>query len=213
MKRIDQKTVLNVGCGPKRENALHAAFRGGGWREVRLDVDPGTAPDILADVVDMGAAVADGSFDAVWSSHNVEHLFAHEAPRAFAEFRRVLRSDGFALVTCPDLGAIARMIVAGRFGETIYQSPAGPIGLVDMLFGHSKSIESGCERMAHRTGFTAEALGQGLVEAGFAEVWVAHGARYDLWAAALAEEARAGEVRQCLARGGLDLRAMARQAA
>ena len=213
MRLRDEKRVLNVGCGPRRDNALHPTFRGDGWRETRLDIDASAAPDIVADVVDMRAAVADASYDAIWSSHNIEHLYAHEAPKAFAEFRRVLRPDGFALITCPDLGAVARLIVAGRFGETIYQSPAGPIGLSDMLFGHSPSIAQGHERMAHRTGYTLDSLGDLLLEGGFAEVWVMAGANYDLWAAALAEDARSQEVSERLSRGGLEFRPAARQTA
>ena len=118
--------MLNVGCGPQRENALHATFLGRGWSEIRLDIDPSVAPDIIGDIVDMREAVISESVDALWSSHNIEHLYAHEAPKALAEFGRVLRADGFALITCPDLRAIAKLISAGRFGETIYELRPAP---------------------------------------------------------------------------------------
>jgi len=45
-----------------------------GWKEIRLDIDPANAPDILGTMLDM-PAVADGSVDAIYSSHNIEHLY------------------------------------------------------------------------------------------------------------------------------------------
>ena len=49
------------------------------------------------------SAVETGSMDALFSSHNVEHLYPHEVPVAFVEFHRVLNDDGFAIITGPDL--------------------------------------------------------------------------------------------------------------
>jgi len=67
-----------------------------------LDIDPSVAPDIVGTMTDM-SAVATASIDAIFSSHNIEHLYPHEVPIALAEFLRVLKDDGFAVVTCPDL--------------------------------------------------------------------------------------------------------------
>lgn len=44
-------------------------------------------------------AVQTGSMDALFSSHNIEHLYPYEVPVALAEFRRVLNDDGFAVIT------------------------------------------------------------------------------------------------------------------
>jgi SAM-dependent methyltransferase len=200
-----EKRVLNVGCGVRSPEKLHTAFHARGWNEVRLDIDRDVEPDIVSSIVDMRDAVADESYDALWSSHNIEHLFAHEAPLALREFRRVLRRDGFALITCPDLMSIARLVVLGRFTETIYASPAGPIGVADMLWGHAAAIASGNTFMAHRTGYTAESLGELLIASEFAEAWVFAGSHYDLWAVGLREEASNDDVRQMLTRGGLEL--------
>jgi hypothetical protein len=130
-------------------------------------------------------------------------LYAHEAPRAIAEFHRVLRRDGFALITCPDLEAIARLIVAGRFGQAIYPSRAGPIGVADMLWGHAQSIAEGRAHMAHRSGYTVGSLGDLLIAGGFSEAWVQPGVGFDLWAVALREEASPDDARRRLAWGGL----------
>ncbi|WP_156381649.1 methyltransferase domain-containing protein [Aurantimonas sp. Leaf443] len=178
------RTVLNIGSGPARPEKLHAAFRGPDWREVRLDIDPEVLPDILGTMTDMGASVATGSVDAIWSSHNIEHLPAHEVPTAFAEFARVLTPGGFALLTCPDIEAVAALVVEKGLDCVAYVSPAGPVTPLDMLFGHGASIAAGHGFMAHRTGFTVQRLARIVLEAGFGEVRLARG-RFDLWALCL----------------------------
>ena len=96
------KTFLHVGCGPKRKDQTTRGFISIDWHELRLDIDKSVQPDIIGTMTDM-SAVADASVDAIFSSHNIEHLYPHEVPLALAEFKRVLRPDGFAVITCPDL--------------------------------------------------------------------------------------------------------------
>ncbi len=177
-----RKRVLHVGCGYKHPAALHETFHGDGWEEVRLDIDPVVEPDIVASIVAM-PEVPDAAFDAVWSSHNLEHLFAHEVAPALAEFRRVLRPGGFALVTMPDLQAVAEHIAAGRLEEPLYESPAGPITALDMCYGLRSSIARGRHQMAHRTGFTSGTLSAKLADAGFARIRVERDG-FALWAVA-----------------------------
>ena len=178
----DKKLVLHVGCGPKNAAGLHAAFQGGGWREVRLDIDPDVEPDIVGTLTDMGM-VESASVDAVWSSHNVEHIFSHQVPIALREFHRVLKPDGFALVTLPDLQAAAEMVAADQLDEVAYVSPAGPIAPMDMIYSYRRFLLGENEFMCHRTGFTARTLYRALRSAGFSSVVVE---RYDfcLWATA-----------------------------
>ena len=175
-----RRRVLNAGSGP-RGRALSAPFAPDAWQEVRLDVDPTVAPDVVATLTAMGDAVPDQSFDAVWSSHSLEHVHGFEAVGALREFRRVLKPNGFALVTCPDVETVAAAVVEHGLDHVAYMSLAGPITLHDILFGHSASIERGEAAMAHRTGFTARRLGELALEAGFAEVAVGRGPDYDLW--------------------------------
>lgn len=177
------RTVLHVGCGPNEPGRLNASFRGKEWREIRLDIDPAVGPDIVASMVDM-RGVEDASVDAVWSSHNLEHLYPHEVPRALAEFRRVLkRQDGFALITLPDLQRAAELVAADKLDDPAYVSPSGPIAPLDMMFGHRDSLARGHLFMAHRTGFTAKTLKSALLAAGFPHVDVMR-QRFDLWAIA-----------------------------
>ncbi|MEO3473568.1 methyltransferase domain-containing protein [Roseomonas sp. CAU 1739] len=178
------RTVLHVGCGMADPRKLPPAFfTPGDWREVRLDIDPGVAPDIVASITDM-AVVGSRSVDAVWSAHNLEHLFAHEVPLALTEFRRVLRPGGFALVTMPDLQRAAELVAQDRLDEPAYVSPAGPIAPLDMLFGHGAAIAAGNHFMAHRTGFTARTLEVALRRAGFATARVVRDESFALWATA-----------------------------
>ncbi|GEP01791.1 class I SAM-dependent methyltransferase [Methylobacterium haplocladii] len=189
-----QKRVLNTGSGPYNPAKLHRAFATSDWQEIRLDIDARVEPDHVGSVTNMRSFAPDASFDAIWSSHNVEHLHTHEVDTAFREFGRVLQPNGFALITCPDLDAIVRLIADGKMHDVIYTSPAGPITPFDMLYGHSASIAAGFGYMAHNTGYTAERLGRVALAAGFGEVRVKRGRFLDLWALALMPGTRATDL-------------------
>lgn len=173
--------MLHVGCGMRGETPLPGIFAD--WHEVRLDIDPGVDPDVIGTIVDM-EAIASESSDALWSSHNLEHVFPHEVPRALAEFHRVLRPGGVAYVQVPDLEAPARAVLKGRLDATLYESPAGPITPLDMFYGHGAAIAAGRTYMAHRCGFTRHTLARRLKEAGFVSVDVVS-RDYGLWSTAV----------------------------
>ena len=177
------KTVLNVGCGYPRRQKLHQHFHGPEWRELRLDVDPAVEPDIVCSMTDMNGVPA-ASVDAIWSSHNLEHLQRHEVPVALSEFLRVLRPGGLLLMTLPDLQQVAELVARDLLEDQAYVSSSGPITPLDMIFGHSASLARGHTFMAHRTGFTAKTLQRLVVEAGFVEVRLQRGTSFDLWATA-----------------------------
>jgi SAM-dependent methyltransferase len=180
---VPRRTVLHVGCGPAAGGRLHAWFTADRWTEVRVDVDPAVRPDMVASITDL-SVIGDAEVDAIWASHVLEHLDDHDVPVALCEMTRVLRHDGFALVTSPDIITAARAIVAGRLEDTMYVSPAGPVTALDVVYGFRPALRRGASYMAHRTAFTEGRLGRMLVDAGFAEVRVAtHG--NDLWALAL----------------------------
>jgi len=168
---FEMRVVLHVGCGPRSTGKLHDSFHPSVWREVRLDVDPGVKPDIVASMTSM-TMVESSSIDAIWSSHNLEHLFAHEVPLALSEFYRVLRPSGFARIVVPNLQVIARLVAEDKLEDVAYRSPSGPITPLDMLYGHRASIARGNVFMAHRTGFTPRTLTTALTAAGFARVSV-----------------------------------------
>lgn len=196
------KHVLSIGAGSLQGRGIHNFFRNEGWKETRLDIDPRVKPDILASATDLSAHVAEASCDATWSSHVLEHLFQHEVEVALAEMQRVLKPDGFALITCPDLERIAQAITAGNLHKAAYVSPAGEITPHDMLFGHQGSVRNGNLFMRHNTGFTARSLGELLSKAGFEEVRVLRRS-VDLWALA-SRAAIEPELIEGLAAAGLD---------
>lgn len=160
---------LHIGCGPKRKNRTTRGFASDAWTEVRLDIDASVEPDIVGTMTDM-SAVADASVDAIFSSHNIEHLYPHEVETALAEFVRVLRPDGFLVITCPDLQEVCRLVSEDRLLEPAYTAPAGPITPLDILYGHRPPMAKGNLYMAHRCGFTEKVLVATLRACGFQAV-------------------------------------------
>lgn len=179
------KTFLHVGCGSKRKQQTTRAFNNGEWNELRLDIDENVNPDFVGSMTDM-SSVQDASMDAVYSSHNIEHLYPHDVPTALKEFLRVLKPDGFLVLTCPDLQSVCALIADDKLTEPAFTSPAGPIAPIDILYGHRPSLAHGNLYMAHRCGFTQRVLTATLQANGFAMVAAARRAApyYDLWAVA-----------------------------
>lgn len=159
--------VLHVGCGPSR--VPEVIFSPAEWTEVRLDIDPGVKPDIVASITSM--PVEDASVQAVYSAHNLEHLAPWEVPQALAEFRRALAPGGFVMVAVPDLQQAARRIADGEGHAVAYEAPCGPITAFDIVFGWSRATASNAW-MPHRCGFTLETLHELLCAAGFKDVLV-----------------------------------------
>ena len=154
---------LHVGCGPKRINNPKG-FEG--WSEIRLDIDPKTEPDIVGSLTNMSACDS-GSFDALYSSHNIEHIYPHEVPIAINEFLRVIKNDGFVVITCPDLQSVGAQLANGRLIEPLYESDAGQISAIDIIYGHRGFLADGNYHMQHKSGFTFPVLSTLFREAGF----------------------------------------------
>ena len=187
---------LHIGCGPKRKDQTLPAFQSDVWNEVRFDIDESVAPDIIGTMTDM-SAVEIASMDALFSSHNVEHLYPYEVPVAFAEFHRVLKEDGFAIITCPDLQSVAALIAEDKLLDPAYVSPAGPITPLDILFGHRSSMQQGNLYMAHHVGFTQKVLAGTLKSAGFGAVLtIRRPEKFDLWAFAMKQGVSDEELRE-----------------
>ncbi|MCS6911748.1 MAG: methyltransferase domain-containing protein [Myxococcales bacterium] len=182
------RTVLHAGCGPYHPEKLPPPFREGGWRELRVDADPRVRPDVVAPLYCL-AAVPTGSVDAVWCPHGLVRLWAHEVPQALRELYRVLRPEGFALITTPDLQRLAELVAADRMDQEVPSSETGLVTVHDLLFGHGPSLAAGRVEVAHHTGFSARTLRQALLEAGFARVDI-HRSGFEL--RAMAEKAAAG---------------------
>ena len=190
------QTFLHIGCGPKRKDQTTRGFNTPDWIEQRLDIDQSVNPDIVGTMTDM-AAVADESVDAIFSSHNIEHLYPHEVPIALAEFLRVLKPDGFVVITCPDLQSVCKLVAEDKLTEPAYVAPAGPIAPLDILYGHRPPMARGNLYMAHRCGFTQKVLVGTLQASGFKMVASkARPASFDLWAVASKGERAEEEMRR-----------------
>jgi predicted SAM-dependent methyltransferase len=188
-------TFLHVGCGPKRKERTTKALSS--WNELRFDIDESVKPDLVGTMTDM-STVSSESVDAVFSSHNIEHLYPHEVPLALAEFLRVLKSDGIAVITCPDLKSVCALIAEDKLTEAAYTSPAGPIAPIDILYGLRSSMAQGNLYMAHRCGFTQKVLTATLQAAGFKTVGTMARAQpcFDLWAVASKEALAETQMRE-----------------
>lgn len=181
------KKFLHVGCGPQNKNGLKG-FSSEDWQEIRFDIDPKVNPDIQGTLTDM-TLVSSESVDAIFSSHNIEHVFPHEVSLALAEFIRVLKPDGFVVITCPDLQVVCEAVAQDKLLEPLYESPAGPISPIDILYGHRGYIQQGNHYMAHKCGFTYSALGGSFLAAGFKEIFGGRRpADFDLWLVAFKAE-------------------------
>ena len=168
------KKVLNVG-GNSKEIPLPPQYAG--YEHLLLDIDPKGSPDIVCDAR-MLATLSPGQFDAVYCSHNLEHYYRHEVPKVLSGILHVLKDDGFAQIKVPDLSEVMRVAVEQGLDidDILYESSAGPIMVLDVLYGYSVEIErSARDYYAHKTGFTPKSLMTALLKAGFAKVYMGAG--------------------------------------
>jgi hypothetical protein len=112
--------------------------------------------------------------------------------------KRVLKDDGMVLITCPDLQSVCAHVAQGELASPLYQSPAGPIAALDILYGHRPAMAAGNLYMAHRCGFTQKVLTATLQAAGFATIAAKRRGHpyYDLWALATVSAMPESELRE-----------------
>ena len=143
------------------------------FQHLLLDIDPKGSPDIVCDAPELTTREA-GQFDAVYCSHNLEHYYRHDVPRVLTGFLHVLKDDGFAQIRVPDLHEVMRVTIEQGLDidDVLYQSTAGPIMVLDVLYGYSVEIgRSGQEFFAHKTGFTNKSLLKALKRSGFSKIY------------------------------------------
>ncbi len=187
---------LHVGCGHKSKHQTVRALAEGPWDEVTLDIDETVRPDIVDKLPELVQVPSD-SFDAVYSAHNIEHLYPHQVPLALKAMRRVLKPDGFMILTCPDLQALGERLSSGDIDTPLYASSSGPVSPIDVLYGFRPSMKSGNLYMAHHTGFTLKSLAAACTAAGFTGfVGLRRPKRYDLWGLATKSQTSDEEIRE-----------------
>ena len=191
------RSFLHVGCGPKHKGRTTAAFASQDWQEIRFDIDPKAKPDLVGTMTDM-SAVQTGSVQAIFSSHNIEHLYPHEVPVALSEFYRVLSEDGVAVITCPDLKSVCALVAQDKLLDPAYAVAAGDIAPIDILYGWRGSMAAGNLFMAHKCGFTLKTLLSTLGLAGFktsAGMERGRAPYFDLWVVASKKERSEDEMK------------------
>jgi ubiquinone/menaquinone biosynthesis C-methylase UbiE len=168
------KKVLNVG-GNNKEIQLPPQYAG--FEHLLLDIDPRGSPDIVCDARKLATLEA-GQFDAVYCSHNLEHYYRHDVQEVLTGFLHVLKDNGFAHIRVPDIQGVMRATIERELDidDILYESTAGPIMVLDVLYGYSVEIQrSGQDFYAHKTGFTQKSLEKALLKAGFPKTYTATG--------------------------------------
>jgi SAM-dependent methyltransferase len=139
---------LNVG-GNSKAILLPPIFDG--YEHLLLDIDPKGSPDLLCDARELLTTPA-ARYDAVYCSHNLEHYYRHDVKKVLAGFVHVLKPHGFAHIRVPDIMDVIKIALARNLelDDVLYQSPTGPIQVLDVLYGYGLQIErSGVDFFAH----------------------------------------------------------------
>ncbi len=180
------KIFLHIGCGSLNKSSC-LGFNNDNWKEIRFDINESVKPDIVGTLTDM-KLVETASVDAVYSSHNIEHIYPHQVSTALREFYRVLKEDGMTFIICPDLQRVCEVVAQDKLVEPLYDSPTGPISPIDILYGHRRAIAEGNEYMAHKGGFTYSVLNGVLYGAGFKSRIGGKKGNWNLWIVAFKQK-------------------------
>lgn len=164
------KKVLNVGGNSK---AISLPPQYADFEHLLLDIDPRGSPDIVCDARNL-TSLDGGQFDAIYCSHNLEHYYRHDVAKVLTGFLHVLKDGGFAQIRVPDISEVMRVTIARGLDidDVLYQSDAGPIMVLDVLYGYNVEIEqSGQDFFAHKTGFTQKSLLAALHRSRFSKIY------------------------------------------
>lgn len=166
--------VLNVG-GCNKHIPIPAHFDG--WDHVLLDIEPNDEVDVVCDARQLQTQCP-AAYDAVYCSHNLEHYYRHDLPAVLAGFKHVLKTNGFVHIVVPNMLAVFKYLIeSGKdIDDVMYDSAAGPIRAVDMIYGLESFIaNSGNDFMCHKNGFTAKSMAKLLFMNGFEHVFIGSG--------------------------------------
>jgi hypothetical protein len=145
------------------------------WDVVWLDLNPSLQPDLLMDARDLGTLEPE-QFDAVFSSHCLEHIYPHDLRALLHGAWHALKENGFMDVVVPNTRlALQRMVEDNLdLDSFLYHSAGGPICVRDTLWGYARYQEFSHhpELHIHKNGFSKRTLANLLMAAEFSTVYV-----------------------------------------
>jgi SAM-dependent methyltransferase len=104
---IDWSIMLRIKRNPLLRAAVPILLKGDRLKQFQM-----LGNNILVHDLSKGIPFADGSVEAVYHSHTLEHLDRDVVPGVFAEIRRVLKVGGIQRIVVPDLELLGRAYVA-----------------------------------------------------------------------------------------------------
>lgn len=137
-----------------------------------MDTDPAAGAQVRGDLLDM-SALGESRFDGVFTARTLERLYYHEVVAALRNIRGILAPEGHLVVVCADIQKACAMVAEGKLLETAYESKAGPVAPIDIIYGFRPALVGGRTNLACRCGFTSQSLAATLGKAGFASIWSA----------------------------------------
>lgn len=119
----------------------------------------------------------DQGCDAIWNAGSFGYLQAHEVVAVLRELHRALVRGGVLMFNVTDMQRVGTVLAQGKIEHQLYNSAAGGIAAVDLIYGHRRAIQSGRDDLKINTGFTAGSIANKATSVGFGEVEV----RRDGW--------------------------------
>lgn len=178
-----KRKVLHASCGQLISSSLHKAFQTTEWQEIHPEYDEHEKSH-FSSIIRGLRATDNASFDAIWSSKDLEMLSTSEVPIVLTEYKRILKSGGILLCKVPDLRAVCEYVTNGLLAEPIadrvniprFTSTGKALSPLDIIFGvHADA--------GPRTGFDAQSLKHKIEGAGFRNVLI-QSENLELWAKA-----------------------------
>lgn len=103
------KRMLHLGCGP-----IHFPNVNGSVEWINIDKEPSSACDICEDYLTIDTLYREGTIDAIYSCHSIEHLeYPAGVVRFFEACFKVLQPGGTLRIVVPDLRKICRAYLKG----------------------------------------------------------------------------------------------------
>lgn len=132
-----------------------------GWTNIDVVASPKAprAPDLLASALSI--PLPDGCADEVMAIHGFEHLHSWDAPKALAEWHRLLKPGGLLVLEMPDVVKCAKNLV--KLIETGDEKAIESLAM-NGLYGDQSQQDP---YMGHKYGWTPKTIKPLLKRAGF----------------------------------------------